>query len=1032
MRKLFCLLFILLLTVPLLAQVNRGNIVGTVTDADGNPLPGVTLTLTGTLTAPTTAVSSAEGIFRFLSLAPGTDYAIKAELEGFKTYTRGNLVVVIGRNTELTVVMEMGTLEEEITVTAASPVVETKRTTVQENVTQEQLQSLPSARDPWVVLQQAAGIMVDRENIGGSESGQQAGFMAKGGGYDSWSMDGVVITDPAAIASPTYFDFDAFEEMNITTGGADVTIQGGGININMVTRRGGNRVSIGGRFYLVDSKFQAAHTGSDIEKIIARYPNGVGYNVIRNIKDYGFNMGGPLFADKVWWWMSYGVQDIKTNVITGARDDTLLQNYAAKINLQLLPENRMELFTHIGNKEKFGRSASYGFPGGWHQTGKYHFGSPIYKIQDEHMFGDNLFVSVKYSFNDAGFNLIPMDDEELVELVEYDYNAGIYHNTYWFYHASRPSHSAYLQANYFNDDLFGASHEFKIGFDWRRSNGAHTWTAPGNVLRYYNYAARGIPVFDTTGDGTPDINPGVSYVETWRGSQGDNNTITGYAGYFSDTITVGRLNLILGFRYDVQAPTIGEFTIAAVEKDNPAWTKNFSSTTISAFDRAVSGLKVPTVDPNWSYSTFSPRIGLTYDLFGDGKTIAKLTFNRYGEFMGTGWGDYFAPTGTGGWFGAYWFDENSNGIVDVTELYWTYPADRSKHQVFDGSGNVIADIGQAQEWLWGGYDYYNQQATGTPRYTVDDSVGSYYITEVIATLEREILPDFGAALDFTYRKFTNYNWNLQWDGTNKSSIQSQDWYAQHGTMPSTVGGFSTKEAAGKPLYYWKAGIRSLYPRYRTQRPDYYQDFIGGELRLTKRLSNRWMFNASFTLQTERQHWGAKGYLDPTQKWAYDGQIYAPSMGGGSGKISVRVFSHWLAKMSGLYQLPYDFNVSFTFNARQGHVPVEGVDITDYSAPNPYDQGTSMIFQKFGTLRYPTFYNLNLRVEKIVRAGDMGKIYIMGDLFNVFNSQIENRRYDAWHGRYYVHNGSLSTNPTDDLINEVLNPRVLRVGVRFQF
>lgn len=1032
LRKYLSFLLVLLLSCSLMAQIRTGNIYGKVVDEEGNPLPGVNVTLTGTLTAPVTAVTSAEGTFRFLALSPANDYAVRLELEGFKSLSRGGIVVALGRNTEIQLTMELGTIEEEITVTAASPVVESRRITIAENVTWDILQSLPSARDPWVVLQQAPGVMVDRENIGGSESGQQAGFFAKGGGQPQWNLDGVVITDPAAVASPTYYDFDAFDEMQITTGGADVTIQGGGVNINLVTRRGGNRVSLGGRFYFTDSKFQSKHTGENIDKILTRYPNGVGYNVVNNIKDYGFNMGGPLFTDKVWWWMSYGVQDIKTNVITGARDDTLLQNYAGKINLQLLPQNRMELFTHVGNKEKFGRSAAHHFPGGWHQTGKYHFGSPIWKVQDEHMFGDSLFVSAKWSFNDSGFNLIPMDDENLEKLLAIDLKTGIYHNSFFYYHASRPSHSFYLQANYFNDTLLGASHELKIGFDWRRSKGAHTYTSAGNVLRYYNYYERGYRTIDIDGDNIPDLVPGIQQIYLWRGSQYDNHVVTGYAGYFSDTITVGRFNLLLGFRYDRQVPTIEAFDIEAVDTDNPAWTDNMSSATITGIDRFLPGLKIPDVDPKWSMDVFSPRLGITFDVFGDQKTIAKVSFSRYGEFMSTGWGDYWAPTGIEGWLRLWWMDNNGNGIVDVTELYWDYPNDRSAHQVFDSSGNIIADVSAAQEFRWGGYDYFNPQATGTPRFTVDDSVGSYYINEVLVTLEREILPDFGAALDFTYRKFTNSNWNLRWDGSDKSTIESKDTYVQAGTVPSHVGPISMKEAAGKPYYLWKAGYFNYYFRYLTQRPDFYQDYMGLELRLTKRMSNKWMMNASATLQTEKVHFGDRGYLDPQNIWAHDNRIYAPSMGGGSGKISMRVFSHWLVKLSGLYQLPLDFNISFAFNARQGHVLHENVTFVDYSAPNPRDQAVDVDLDYFGKLRLPVFWNLNLRAEKLIRVADTGKIYIMADLFNAFNQSHENRRYDPYHGTYYAHDQRLATNPTDNLINEVLNPRIIRLGVRFQF
>jgi hypothetical protein len=1029
-KKILVILGTLILLCSLIhAQIRTGNIYGKIVDTEGNPLPGVTVTLTGALTAPVTVITSVEGAFRFMALPPAKDYVIKAELKGFKTLIRENIIVVVGKNTELTLVMEIGKIEEEITVIAATPVVQTKKTSVVENVTRDVLQSLPTARDPWVVLQQAPGIMVDRENIGGSESGQQSGFFAKGGGYDQWSLDGVVITDPAAVASPTYYDFDAFEEINITTGGQDVTIQGGGVSINLVTRRGGNRVSFGGRFYLVDSKFQASHTGPKIDEILSLHPTWKGYNVIRNIKDYGFNMGGPFIKDKAWWWMSFGVQDIKTNIITGAADDTLLQNYAAKINFQLIPENRFEAFTHIGNKEKWGRSSSPVFPRGWHQTGKYHFGSPIYKIQDEHMFGDNLFISLKYSFNDAGFNLIPMEDEEQNRLLRYDVDNNVYRDSFYAYNASRPSHSVYFQLNYFADELFGASHEVKAGFDFRHSTGTHYWSSSGNVRLDYNYGNR--PTVDITGDNVPDVVPGIQRVVTWRGWR-DNNSVVQYAGYFSDTISVGRFNFLLGFRYDYQAPRVSAFTKTAVEPDNGAWKNNFTSTTINAIDRFLPGLNIPEIKPDWAMKTFSPRIGITYDVFGDGKTIAKLNLARYGEFMHTGWADYFLPTYTGGWAVFWWLDANGNGIVDVTELYWLYVGDYSLHQVFDSGGNIIANIPAAEWWSWGGFDPTNPQKTGKPQYTLDPSVGSYYINEVIFTIERELLPDFGVALDLTYRRLDNYNWTLQWDGSDKNTIRSQDDYTAVGTIPNQVGPYPTKDAAGRPYYLRKAGVPNYYYRYVTERPDYYKDYMGVEVRFNKRLSNRWMLNGSFTLQTEKVHFGKKGYLNPTNIWALDGREYAQYMGGGSGKVSQYVFSRWLFKLSGLYQLPWDINVSFTFNAREGHVLRERVRIVDYNAPNPLERSIWVYLTPFGTHRLPTFWNLNLRFEKVVRCGETGRIYIMADIFNLFNQSIVNRRYQMDHGTYYVHSGAFVQSATDGLINELLNPRVVRLGVRFEF
>ena len=128
------------------------------------------------------------------------------------------------------------------------------------------LQSIPSARDPWVILQQTAGIAMDRENIGGNMSGQQSNYVSRGGNptNNKWSLDGVDITDMAATgASPSYYDFDAFQEMTINTGGVDVTQQTGGVGINLVTKSGSDRFRGSGRYYDTDDKFESNNITDD-------------------------------------------------------------------------------------------------------------------------------------------------------------------------------------------------------------------------------------------------------------------------------------------------------------------------------------------------------------------------------------------------------------------------------------------------------------------------------------------------------------------------------------------------------------------------------------------------------------------------------------------------------------------------------------------------------------------------------------------------------------------------------------------------
>ena len=207
-------------------------------------LPGVTVTLTGpSLLQPLTATTSETGSFQFPRLDVGT-YNVKFELPGFKTVVKEGIQVTVGFSANVSTQLGVSTVQETVTVTGESPIVDTKETGTKQTFTLEQLQSIPSARDPWVILQQTAGIAMDRENIGGNMSGQQSNYVSRGGNptNNKWSLDGVDITDMSATgASPSYYDFDAFQEMTINTGGVDVTQQTGGVGINLVTKSGTDR-----------------------------------------------------------------------------------------------------------------------------------------------------------------------------------------------------------------------------------------------------------------------------------------------------------------------------------------------------------------------------------------------------------------------------------------------------------------------------------------------------------------------------------------------------------------------------------------------------------------------------------------------------------------------------------------------------------------------------------------------------------------------------------------------------------------------
>src|SRR5512145_291798 len=278
--------------VPGLAQERTGEITGRVTDNTGAVLPGVTVTLTGTtLIQPQVATSSATGTYSFPRLPIGT-YTVKYELPGFKTVVREGIQINIGFTAQVDQQLEISTVQETVTVSGESPIVDTKTTAERTTFDLDQLQNLPSARDPWVMLERTPGIAMDRANVGGTQSGQQSGYVSRGSGSgnNKWAIDGVDITDMSATgASPIYYDFDMLQEMQVTTGGADASQQTGGVGINFVTRSGTDRFKGNARFLVTDAALQADNITPELKA------QGAGAGApIQNIKDYGFDVGGPI------------------------------------------------------------------------------------------------------------------------------------------------------------------------------------------------------------------------------------------------------------------------------------------------------------------------------------------------------------------------------------------------------------------------------------------------------------------------------------------------------------------------------------------------------------------------------------------------------------------------------------------------------------------------------------------------------------------------------------------------------------------
>ena len=202
--SLLAVLAILAFAWPASAQLQRGAIYGTVVDNTGAVLPGVTVTLTSNVSAPQTTVSGSQGEFRFGELDPGT-YTVSASLQGFAPFKRENVIVNVGSNIQLPIQLALAGVKQSVTVTAATPVLNEREHGNSTTFGDAALNEGPTARDPWVLLQQVPGVLVDRVNVGGSESGQQSTFTARGdnGNNTMWNIDGVTGNTSCTIVGTT-------------------------------------------------------------------------------------------------------------------------------------------------------------------------------------------------------------------------------------------------------------------------------------------------------------------------------------------------------------------------------------------------------------------------------------------------------------------------------------------------------------------------------------------------------------------------------------------------------------------------------------------------------------------------------------------------------------------------------------------------------------------------------------------------------------------------------------------------------------
>src|SRR5690349_4381878 len=300
----------LLLGVPLAHAQTTGSITGTVTDASGAVLPGVTITLSGErlIGGAQTQVSDSTGAYRFDRLVPGT-YGVKFELQGFRTVDRPDVRINAAFVATINGKMEVGSVSETITVTGESPTVDVRSNVQQTVMNQEILEGIPTGRDPWSLAKLIPGVQVATYDVGGTQSMQQSSMSAHGSSTNdvSYNIDGATVNWPGGGGGATmmYYDQGMFEEVNYMTSAIPAEVMVGGVSINMVTKDAGNkwRGNLRSNYAsgcLSPTNPRPGCLESDNSADPTRVNPAFLGNPTQNTYDLNFDGGGALVQDRLW------------------------------------------------------------------------------------------------------------------------------------------------------------------------------------------------------------------------------------------------------------------------------------------------------------------------------------------------------------------------------------------------------------------------------------------------------------------------------------------------------------------------------------------------------------------------------------------------------------------------------------------------------------------------------------------------------------------------------------------------------------
>ena len=209
------------------------------------------------------------GLYRFPAVPPG-EYRLAYELAGFQSSVRDGIRITLGFNAQVNVTLNVATLQETVTVSGESPVIDTSATRIQTNYDQQMLSSMPNARDMWSLLATTPSVTLNRVDVGGSTAGTQTTYFAYGySGQNRPLIEGINTTEGTSAAG-FYLDYGSFEEVFIGAAGNSAEMPNSGVLTQFVGKSGSNRPSVSFYYDYENDTFQSRNLAADQVLPVAR------------------------------------------------------------------------------------------------------------------------------------------------------------------------------------------------------------------------------------------------------------------------------------------------------------------------------------------------------------------------------------------------------------------------------------------------------------------------------------------------------------------------------------------------------------------------------------------------------------------------------------------------------------------------------------------------------------------------------------------------------------------------------------------